>query len=90
MSLLRTFAPPAPRHNGRLPPGHNGADMQQPLGNHVFHRGSVPIAPPPPQYASGYTKPPVALNSLGPIPGINKEMAQVNCQAQLGACKGRI
>ena len=71
--------PPAPRYNGRVPPGHNnGADVHhQPMGNHVFHRGSVPIAPPPPQYASGYTKPSVGLNTLGPIPGINKEMAQV-------------
>lgn len=75
---FRTFAPPAPRHNGRVPPGHNnGHHTSDVSGNHVFHRGSVPIAPPPPQYASGYTKPPVGLNTLGPIPGINKEMAQV-------------
>ena len=44
-------------------------------GNHVY-RAQLPAPPPPPQYQQQHAKPPLALSAV-PIPGINKEAAQV-------------
>ena len=76
---VRSFSSASQRHNGRLPqPDHSN--------NILYGRGGVaggphvaphvPTPPPPPLYHSVGSKPAVSLGGV-PIPGINKDLAQV-------------
>ena len=66
------------RHNGRLPSSDGHHQHVSNTNNHVYGgRGpSLPAPPPPPQYQQ---KQPLGLGSV-PIPGINKDVAQVKSQ----------
>ena len=61
------------RHQARVGTCSNGGVQVQ--ANHVY-RAQLPAPPPPPQYQQQHAKPPLALSAV-PIPGINKEAAQV-------------
>ena len=86
--MFRSYSSSHQRVNGRIP----SADVQlHQTNNHQYHQAhgghsalggggrvhglQLPIPPPPPQYQT-ISKPSLGLAS-GPIPGINKDVAQV-------------
>ena len=64
------------QHQARPRPRYDGSNGRV-QGNHVYRAPlPAPPPPPPPQYQQQHAKPPLALSAV-PIPGINKEAAQV-------------
>ena len=81
---VRSFNSLSQRHNGRLPqPAHISTIH---TNNHGYGRGGggggggaaphVPTPPPPPLYHAVPNRPTMSLGGV-PIPGINKDIAQV-------------
>ena len=76
---VRSFNSLSQRHNGRLPQPDHISTIH--TNNHSHGRGGgggghVPPPPPPPLYHAVPNKPTMSLGGV-PIPGINKDIAQV-------------